>query len=65
MDHAVSIPSDGLILSGVLSLPDDLSVGERRAAFLVLHGFGSTKESGNVMGPPLSPQPRMSKRSVA
>ncbi|MCP6313211.1 lysophospholipase, partial [Klebsiella pneumoniae] len=34
-----------------LSLPDDLSVGERRAAFLVLHGFGSTKESGNVMGP--------------
>lgn len=51
MDHAVSIPSDGLALSGVLSLPDDLSVGERRAAFLVLHGFGSTKESGNVMGP--------------
>ncbi|MEW6257966.1 MAG: alpha/beta hydrolase [Pseudomonadota bacterium] len=51
MDHAVSIPSDGLTLSGVLSLPDDLAPGERRAAFLVLHGFGSTKESGNVMGP--------------
>lgn len=51
MDHAVSIPSDGLILSGVLSLPDDLAPGERRAAFLVLHGFGSTKDSGNVMGP--------------
>lgn len=51
MEYAVSIPSDGLELSGVVSIPDDLVAGERRGAFLVLHGFGSTKESGNVMGP--------------
>lgn len=51
MDYAVSIPSDGLELSGVVSRPDDLAAGETRGAFLVLHGFGSTKESGNVMGP--------------
>lgn len=50
-EYEVSIPSDGLDLSGVVSIPDDLKDGEVRGAFLVLHGFGSTKESGNVMGP--------------
>lgn len=50
-EHEVSIPSDGLSLSGIVSVPDDLEAGERRGAVLVLHGFGSTKESGNVMGP--------------
>lgn len=50
-EHEVSIPSDGLVLSGILSVPDDVAPGEKRGAFLVLHGFGSTKESGNVIGP--------------
>ncbi|TCT06662.1 alpha/beta hydrolase [Aquabacter spiritensis] len=50
-EYPVTIPSDGLDLSGVVSVPDDLAEGAPRGAFLVLHGFGSTKESGNVMGP--------------
>ena len=50
-DEAVSIPSAGLRLSGVVRLPRDLRTGERRAAFLVLHGFGSNKNSSNVLQP--------------
>jgi uncharacterized protein len=42
----VTFPSDGLKLSGVLHTPDG-AAGERRPAFLVLHGFGSNKDSGN------------------
>ena len=41
--------SNGLELAGVLQLPDGLKKGERRAAFLVLHGFGSNKDGGNVV----------------
>lgn len=44
----VQFPSHGLQLAGVLQLPEDLKPGERRAAFLVLHGFGSNKDGGNV-----------------
>ena len=44
----VQFPSSGLQLAGVLQVPEDLEPGERRAAFLVLHGFGSNKDSGNV-----------------
>ena len=44
----VQFVSSGLQLAGVLQLPDDLRPGERRAAFLVLHGFGSNKDGGNV-----------------
>ena len=43
--------SDGLKLRGILHLPDDLKKGERRAGFLVLHGFGSNKESGSAARP--------------
>jgi pimeloyl-ACP methyl ester carboxylesterase len=50
-EENVSIPSAGLRLSGVVHVPDSLKVGERRPAFLVLHGFGSNKNSSNVMGP--------------
>lgn len=49
--ETVSIPSAGLRLSGVVRVPDGLSPGERRPAFLVLHGFGSNKDSGNVLRP--------------
>ena len=48
---AVTIPSAGLKLSGVVHVPDDVRPGERRAAFLVLHGFGSNKSSSNTMEP--------------
>ena len=41
--------SNDLELAGVLQLPDGLKKGERRAAFLVLHGFGSNKDGGNVV----------------
>ena len=45
----VQFVSSGLELAGVLQAPDDLKPGERRAAFLVLHGFGSNKDGGNVV----------------
>ena len=41
----VTFQSDGLKLTGVVHTPDDLAAGERRPGFLVLHGFGSNKES--------------------
>jgi pimeloyl-ACP methyl ester carboxylesterase len=50
-DEAVTIPSAGLRLAGTVRLPRDLRPGERRAAFLVLHGFGSNKNSSNVLQP--------------
>ena len=39
-EEVVSIPSAGLHLHGIVRVPDGLKSGERRAAFLVLHGFG-------------------------
>src|ERR1700730_3454518 len=50
-EDAVSFPSNGLTLSGVVHVPSGLKAGERRAAFLVLHGFGSNKTSSNTMQP--------------
>ena len=50
-EEAVTIPSDGLRLSGVVRVPLSVPADQRRAAFLVLHGFGSNKNSTNVMGP--------------
>jgi len=47
----VSIPSAGLRLHGALGTPADLQPGERRAAFLVLHGFGTNCESEGVRQP--------------
>jgi pimeloyl-ACP methyl ester carboxylesterase len=42
----VSFTSDGLKLAGLVHVPGDLKPGERRPAFLVMHGFGGSKESG-------------------
>src|SRR5436190_16380134 len=50
-EENVTIPSAGLRLSGAVRVPANVPAGERRAAFLVLHGFGSNKNSSNVMGP--------------
>jgi uncharacterized protein len=50
-EETVSIPSAGLRLHGMLGVPDGLRPGERRAAFLVLHGFGSNSASSSVLAP--------------
>ena len=50
-EENVSFQSAGLRLAGVVRLPEGLRAGERRAAFIVLHGFGSSKEAANVTGP--------------
>jgi pimeloyl-ACP methyl ester carboxylesterase len=47
----VSFQSAGLRLHGVLSVPEGVRPGERRAAFLVLHGFGSNSESPTCITP--------------
>jgi pimeloyl-ACP methyl ester carboxylesterase len=50
-EESVSIASAGLRLHGVVSVPANLAPRERRAAFLVLHGFGGNCKSQNVMQP--------------
>ena len=50
-EQVVSFKSAGLRLHGVIAKPDGLPAGERRPAFLVLHGFGSNSESANVRTP--------------
>jgi len=47
----VSIPSAGLKLHGALGVPARLRQAERRAAFLVLHGFGGNCDSVGVIHP--------------
>ena len=50
-EQVVSFNSAGLRLHGVLGVPEDLRASEGRAAFLVLHGFGSNSDSTNVLQP--------------
>ena len=50
-DEVVSFQSAGLRLHGVVSVPPGVKPGERRAAFLVLHGFGSNSDSPNCITP--------------
>ena len=50
-EQAVTIPSAGLRLTGTVRVPDGVRAGERRSAFLVLHGFGSNHASTNVQQP--------------
>ena len=45
MEFNVTFVSDGLTLSGVVHTPDGQEAGKLNPAFLVLHGFGSNKES--------------------
>ena len=46
MEERVHFTSAGLQLAGILHFPPDAKPGERRPAFMVLHGFGSNKDSG-------------------
>ena len=48
MDERVQFVSDGLKLCGIVETPDGLKEGEQRPAFVVLHGFGSNKDSGTM-----------------
>ena len=43
METPITFSSDGLKLSGIVHVPDDLRSGERRPAFIILHGFGGNK----------------------
>ena len=51
MEERVSFNSEGLKLAGIVHTPKDAKKGERRPAFLVLHGFGSNKASHNCTVP--------------
>lgn len=48
MEQAVSFNSAGLKISGILHLPGGMQPGEKRAAIVVLHGFGSNKNGGTA-----------------
>jgi pimeloyl-ACP methyl ester carboxylesterase len=50
-DQNVTFPSAGRNLAGTIRVPDGIARGERRPAFLVLHGFGSNRKSDNVLRP--------------
>src|SRR5271169_4520256 len=51
MEEVVSVPSAGLQLHGVVSIPAGIKPANRRAAFLVLHGFGGNSDSAGVLQP--------------
>jgi pimeloyl-ACP methyl ester carboxylesterase len=44
MEAKVNFPSDGLNLCAIVHTPSDLRAGERRPAFIILHGFGGNKD---------------------
>ena len=48
MAEQVQFVSGGLRLAGVLERPEATKPGKQCAAFLVLHGFGSNKDSGTM-----------------
>jgi pimeloyl-ACP methyl ester carboxylesterase len=50
-EEVVGFVSAGLRLHGVLGVPDGIRPSEKRAAFLVLHGFGSNSESPTTITP--------------
>lgn len=51
MEQSVTFKSDGFTLTGTISVPEGLAPGEKRPAFIILHGFGSTQNAGNVLTP--------------
>ena len=44
MEEKIAFRSDGLEIAGILDRPADYKRGERRPAFIVLHGFGGNKD---------------------
>lgn len=51
MEEKVWFKSDGLKLCGVLNTPPGLKPGERRPAFINLHGFGTSKDAKSMLWP--------------
>jgi len=50
-EQRVTFTFNGLTLAGVVRVPEGTGPNERRAAFMVLHGFGSNMTAGNVLKP--------------
>jgi len=50
-EQNISFTSQGVKLAGNIHTPAGMKKGERRAAFIVLHGFGGNKDAGNVTKP--------------
>ena len=50
-DEQITFTSKGLKLVGNIQVPAGVAPGEKRPAFIVLHGFGSTRHAGNVKQP--------------
>ena len=50
-EQRVTFTFNGLALAGVVRVPEGTGSSERRAAFMVLHGFGSNMQAGNVLKP--------------
>jgi alpha-beta hydrolase superfamily lysophospholipase len=50
-ETAIAFQSNGVELIGTIRVPDGLKAGEKRPAFIVMHGFGSTSSAGNVLAP--------------
>ena len=44
--QSVTFPSDGLRLSGVVHIPENLHPDERRPAIVMMHGFGANMNGG-------------------
>ena len=50
-DTKITFQSQGRRLSGAVRVPDSVKPGEKRPAFIVMHGFGSNSSSSNVLEP--------------
>src|SRR5690242_20524203 len=50
-EQRINFVSQGRKLVGDVSVPEGVGARERRPAFIVLHGFGSTRNAGNVLKP--------------
>src|ERR1043165_7444036 len=47
----ITFQSGAFKLAGTVRVPDGVKSGERRPAFIVMHGFGSNSSSSNVLEP--------------
>jgi len=50
-EERITFNAEGLTIAGVVRVPDGVKPGELRPGFMVLHGFGSTMNAGNVLAP--------------
>ena len=50
-EQRVTFKFEGITLAGVVRVPAGVGAGEHRPAFIVLHGFGSNMNAGNVLKP--------------